>query len=61
MDAFCGKVAVVTILRGVARGRPRVLVGIDARAADLAQRLTGVGYQRVAATAARWFVPSGKT
>jgi NAD(P)-dependent dehydrogenase (short-subunit alcohol dehydrogenase family) len=46
-----------TVLRGVERGRARVLVGPDARGADLAQRLIGVRYERVAALAARWLVP----
>jgi NAD(P)-dependent dehydrogenase (short-subunit alcohol dehydrogenase family) len=39
--------AATTILRGVAAGRPRVLVGVDARIADLLVRVTGTGYERV--------------
>jgi NAD(P)-dependent dehydrogenase (short-subunit alcohol dehydrogenase family) len=50
--------AAKAVLKAVARGRPRVLVGADAHAAELAQRLTGVRYERVAALAARWFVPT---
>jgi NAD(P)-dependent dehydrogenase (short-subunit alcohol dehydrogenase family) len=50
--------AAKAIVRGVRHGRGRVLIGPDAHAADLAQRLTGVGYERVTALAARWFVPS---
>ena len=46
-----------TILRGVAAGRPRVLVGADARAMDLLVRLTGSGYQRVVARAAGRMLP----
>jgi short-subunit dehydrogenase len=46
------------ILRGVRHGRPRVLIGPDARAAYLAQRVIGSRYEDVAALAARWFVPS---
>jgi short-subunit dehydrogenase len=46
------------ILRGVQLGRGRVLVGPDARAADVAQRVFGSQYERVAALATRWFVPS---
>jgi NAD(P)-dependent dehydrogenase (short-subunit alcohol dehydrogenase family) len=48
------------ILRGVTRNKPRVLVGIDARAALLAERMNGVGYEPVAAWTARWFVPRGQ-
>ena len=35
------------ILRGVAKGAPRVLVGADARAVDIATRSFGPGYMRV--------------
>jgi hypothetical protein len=41
-----------TILRGIERDRPRILVGADARALDLMQRVLGSGYQRVVARAA---------
>ncbi len=37
------------ILRGVVRGRPRILVGADARALDLLQRVAGSGYQALVA------------
>jgi NAD(P)-dependent dehydrogenase (short-subunit alcohol dehydrogenase family) len=47
-----------SVLRGVARGKPRLLVGADAYAAEFAQRVVGARYERVAAGAARWFVPS---
>ena len=46
------------ILRGVRLRRARVLIGPDARLADAGQRLLGSQYERVAALAARWFVPS---
>lgn len=41
------------ILRGVERGRPRILVGPDARALDLVQRLLGSRYQKLVAWAER--------
>jgi short-subunit dehydrogenase len=47
------------VLRGVQRGRARVLVGPDARLAMLGHRLAGTRYQRVAGVAARWLLPSG--
>jgi hypothetical protein len=37
------------ILRGVAKNRPRVLVGPDAKAMDLVVRITGSRYQPVIA------------
>ena len=40
------------ILRGARKGKPRVLIGGDAKALDLLQRLTGSGYQRVFAAVA---------
>jgi NADP-dependent 3-hydroxy acid dehydrogenase YdfG len=40
------------ILRGVERGRPRILVGGDARAVDLLQRVLGSGYQQLVYRAA---------
>ena len=39
--------AAVTILRGVHAGKGRILVGADARAADLLARLAATGYQRL--------------
>jgi len=45
------------ILRGVQAGRPRVLIGSDARSLDALVRLTGSGYQRVVATVAGRMLP----
>ena len=39
--------AAEVILRGVRAGRPRILVGGDARVADLLARVTGTGYERL--------------
>lgn len=39
--------AAEVILRGVEKGRPKVLIGADARAIDLLARVTGSGYQRL--------------
>jgi NAD(P)-dependent dehydrogenase (short-subunit alcohol dehydrogenase family) len=39
--------AATIILKGVRRGSPRILVGNDARALDLMQRLLGSGYQQI--------------
>jgi short-subunit dehydrogenase len=47
-----------TIIRGVERGRPRIIVGPDAVAIDLMQRTLGSGYQRVVARAMGRFDPS---
>jgi NAD(P)-dependent dehydrogenase (short-subunit alcohol dehydrogenase family) len=47
-----------TILRGVERGRPRILVGPDAVALDVMQRTFGSGYQRLVARAMGRFDPS---
>ncbi|HUR13334.1 MAG TPA: SDR family NAD(P)-dependent oxidoreductase [Mycobacteriales bacterium] len=46
------------ILAGARRGRARVLIGADAKALDLLQRLTGSGYQRLVVMAARRLMPS---
>jgi NAD(P)-dependent dehydrogenase (short-subunit alcohol dehydrogenase family) len=46
------------ILRGVRMRRARVLIGPDARLADLTHRVFGSQYERVAALTARWLVPS---
>jgi NAD(P)-dependent dehydrogenase (short-subunit alcohol dehydrogenase family) len=46
------------IMRGVQMRRARVLIGPDARMADIAERVFGSQYERVAALAARWFVAS---
>jgi NAD(P)-dependent dehydrogenase (short-subunit alcohol dehydrogenase family) len=60
-----GKLAVTTpdaaaraILRGVRLNRARVLVGPDARVADVAHRVLGSEYERLAGLAAKFFVPS---
>ena len=45
--------AALAIVRGVQRGARRVLIGADARAIDLLQRLTGAGYQALTVAAAR--------
>lgn len=47
------------ILRGVEKGRARILVGADAKALDAWVRVTGSGYQRVLARAARRIMPPG--
>jgi len=46
------------ILRGVRLHRARVLVGPDARLADVTHRLFGSQYERVAGLTAKLFVPS---
>ena len=46
--------AAESILRQARRGRARVLVGADARAAAVAERILGGGYQRLAPAAARF-------
>ena len=46
-----------TILRGVAAGRPRVLVGLDAVLLDALVRLIGPGYQRLVVGVMRRFAP----
>lgn len=50
--------AAKVILTGARKGRARVLVGADAKALDLLQRLTGSGYQRLIASAANKIMPS---
>jgi hypothetical protein len=42
-----------SILRAVARNRPRAVVGLDAKLLDLFVRVTGSGYQRLVALAVR--------
>lgn len=44
--------AAKAIIRGVERGSPRVLIGLDARVIDLLPRVLGPAYQRVLATSA---------
>jgi NAD(P)-dependent dehydrogenase (short-subunit alcohol dehydrogenase family) len=45
------------IIKGVEAGRPRVLVGNDARALELMTRLLPTGYQRIVARAQRRIMP----
>jgi NADP-dependent 3-hydroxy acid dehydrogenase YdfG len=49
--------AAKTILNGVAKGKGRVLIGSDAIALDLLQRVTGSKYQRVVAVVANRIMP----
>ena len=51
--------AAAQILRGVRRNARRVLVGADARALDLLQRLLPSAYQRLSVLAARRFLRGG--
>jgi short-subunit dehydrogenase len=44
--------AAAIILRGVRKGSGRILVGNDARALDLMQRVLGSGYQQVVSRSA---------
>jgi NAD(P)-dependent dehydrogenase (short-subunit alcohol dehydrogenase family) len=48
--------AAATILKGVRRGRPRVLIGADAVFFDAAVRLLGPSYQRIVASASTYFL-----
>jgi NAD(P)-dependent dehydrogenase (short-subunit alcohol dehydrogenase family) len=48
-----------SILRAVTGNRPRAVVGLDAKLLDLLVRLTGPGYQRLVAVAARRMMPKG--
>jgi short-subunit dehydrogenase len=45
------------ILDGVAKGKPKVLVGTDAKILDVFVRASGAGYQRVLTTLAARFMP----
>jgi NAD(P)-dependent dehydrogenase (short-subunit alcohol dehydrogenase family) len=47
-----------TIIRGMERDRPRILVGADARVLDLMQRGLGSAYQRIVSRGAAWADPS---
>jgi short-subunit dehydrogenase len=49
--------AAQVILRGARRGKARVLVGADAKALDVLQRLTGSGYQGLVARGSRHLMP----
>lgn len=46
--------AAEVILRGAARGRPRVLMGTDAKIVSAAAWLSHRGYQRAVAAGSRW-------
>ncbi|MGB3372711.1 MAG: SDR family NAD(P)-dependent oxidoreductase, partial [Rhodococcus sp. (in: high G+C Gram-positive bacteria)] len=52
--------AAKTILKGVEKGKGRVLIGSDAIALDLFQRITGSKYQRVIAVVANRVMPRKK-
>ncbi|OZF02999.1 acetoin dehydrogenase [Rhodococcus sp. 15-1154-1] len=52
--------AAKTILKGVEKGKGRVLIGSDAIALDVFQRITGSKYQRVVATIANRVMPRKK-
>lgn len=52
--------AAKTILKGVEKGKGRVLIGSDAIALDLFQRITGSKYQRVVAVIANRVMPRKK-
>lgn len=52
--------AAQVILRGIEAGRPRVLVGADAKILDLLVRVAGARYQRLVAMAARRSAPSAR-
>jgi NAD(P)-dependent dehydrogenase (short-subunit alcohol dehydrogenase family) len=47
--------AAATILRGVERGRPRILIGADAYVFDAVPRILGARYQGISAAAIRTF------
>jgi NAD(P)-dependent dehydrogenase (short-subunit alcohol dehydrogenase family) len=48
--------AAATILKGVRRGRPRVLIGADAHLFDATVRILGPAYQRIFATASSFLM-----
>ncbi len=54
------EMAARTIVDGVVKGRARIVIGAEAKAADLLARLTGSGYQRIVASAASRFFPWAK-
>jgi short-subunit dehydrogenase len=49
--------AAATILRGVDRNKPRILIGPDAYVFDAVPRILGAGYQRISAAAIRRLGP----
>lgn len=52
--------AAKVILTGVRRNRGRVLIGSDARALDLIERVTGAGYQRLFSLATSRVMPKSR-
>src|SRR4051812_41714367 len=53
--------AAKTIIRAMIGNRPRSVVGLDAKVLDLLVRITGPGYQRLVALAARRAIPAAAT
>ena len=51
------EMAAETIVSGVAKGRARVVVGVEAKAVDLLARITGSLYQRIVAAGVAKFFP----
>ena len=54
------EMAAEAIIRGVARGRARVLVGYETKMLDLLVRIGGPAYQQLAALGSRLAVPEGQ-
>jgi NADP-dependent 3-hydroxy acid dehydrogenase YdfG len=54
------EMAAETIINAVAKGRPRVVVGWEAKALDVLTRIIGPAYQRIIATAVSKFFPWAK-
>ncbi len=54
------EMAAETIVSGVAKGRARVVIGLEAKAIDVLARIIGPSYQRVVAAAAARFFPWAK-
>ncbi len=54
------EMAAATIIDGVGKGRPRVVVGWEAKTLDVLVRLIGPAYQRIIATAWATFMPWAK-
>jgi hypothetical protein len=49
-----------TIVKGVRKGRARVVIGWEAKALDVLVRILGPAYQRIIAAAASKFFPWAK-
>jgi NAD(P)-dependent dehydrogenase (short-subunit alcohol dehydrogenase family) len=49
--------AALVILRGMARRRPKIVVGLDARALDLFVKVLGARYQRIVASVTKLMMP----